>query len=1058
LPKISNAEFHLSKNSFKCTSCINKSNNANLKQKCNVCKSKLFNDAICFACNFPPPEIHELFKNNEDDFVHCIQFLFNDRILPVFERGFKCGYLNMNSLTNKYQEVAHFLDINKFDYFACTETKLTNNYTNGMLHAQGYDFLRYDRHSKSGGGTAIYIKSDHKYHCMQFDVTFPEFVEVHAVKIYPKFRKPVVVVSIYKPPSTENDIFLDSLDAFLHILTSENSNFVIMGDNNINLLLNDKPARNIKALAKLFSMKQLIINPTRVTNTSSTLIDHIFTPLTMKIKQSGNFTLTHSDHECIFVTLGTPIVKSPPKLINLRDLKHADFNEATERLKQIDLLSLFQLDTGNKEDIFTHFNDILSLLINSVAPFKKKRVKNRGNSWLTKDLIQLYKQRDACLQQARLLQSDSLFKTFRQLRNAANIATKRQKVEYFSEKFQSSSDSKNVWKVFNELTGKCITEKKIVDTLTIDGKLNHQTEQISLELAKRFVVDGPNEKEQILTFKDEVDSDNDDTYVSAKEVKTAVLGLKSRPDNYKHDIPFTFLSKTIDILSEPIAVICNRLLEKSVFPKTLKHAIVTPLYKGKGSIYDAGSFRPISTLKIFGKIIEKILHEKLSSKIEHENLFDDNQHGFRRGRSCQTALAVVTNNILTSIGKRNMKVGAVMVDLLQAYNHISHFDLLFMLKNKYKIKPKILKLLCDYFLDRTFAIKLGEFVSRSFELKTGLVQGSILSCLLFNCFFDSVYEALPDTLHCKFADDLIFYVEGECEDVIIAKLHTLLTSLDNWCISMKLKINFNKTKFMLFHKSQNKIKPDVKLIFKGEIIEKVSSFRYLGMYLDENLNFDTHFNHVLSKLSSAIGCLNVCKKYFTEKIFIIMINAFLYSVIDYGLSVWGCICNTKLQYLQNKINNFIKIFFYPKLSKLFSKQMWNKNNINDATIINVRNNLRKLNSKIEINDLLQKCNVLSVTERYNYYLLCNVWKVVKCNSKIKSLNEMFIFQERNGVVSLSQRLNIPSMYTKLACISKNSFQYKAIQLWNQLPQKNKEVGSLVLFKDSICEWIMSSRK
>jgi hypothetical protein len=218
-----------------------------------------------------------------------------------------------------------------------------------------------------------------------------------------------------------------------------------------------------------------------------------------------------------------------------------------------------------------------------------------------------------------------------------------------------------------------------------------------------------------------------------------------------------------------------------------------------------------------------------------------------------------------------------------------------------------------------------------------------------------------------------------------------------------------------------------------------------------------HFNHVVSKLSSAIGCLNVCKKYFTEHVFIMMLNSFIYSIIDYGLTIWGCVCTSKLSYLQNKITNFIKIFFYPKLSKLFSRQLWRKDNVNDVTVKNTKNNLRSLNNKIEINDLLEKCNVLSVTERYMYYLLCNVFKTLKCNNNIQSLKEMFVFQERNDIVSLRQRLHVPSIYTKLACISKNSVQYQSIHLWNQLPQKNKEVGSLQLFKDSICEWIMSKR-
>jgi hypothetical protein len=381
------------------------------------------------------------------------------------------------------------------------------------------------------------------------------------------------------------------------------------------------------------------------------------------------------------------------------------------------------------------------------------------------------------------------------------------------------------------------------------------------------------------------------------------------------------------------------------------------------------------------------------------------------------------------------------------------------LHEKFNINGKILGVLCDYFINRTFKISNGKYISKDFNLNVGLAQGSVLACFLFNCYYNSVFESIPGVRYCIFADDLCIYCENTSETVLTEHLTSTLASLNSWCIKMKMQINFSKTKYMIFHKPQNKVQNDLTIQVCNVTIEKVSSFKYLGLYLDENLNYELHFNHVCTKLSAAIGCMNLSRKYLNEKTFIIMLNTFLYSVIDYGLIIWGCICPTKLDYLQQKINNCIKTFFFPVLSKLFSKDFWNKTNISNNALHSTRKNLRALNNKIEMNALLEKCNVLSVRERYDYYLLLSVFKTMKPICNIKHLKEFYSFHKRNGTISPGHRLEVPNIYTKLSKISQNSVQYKAISLFNKIPTNIRENSNLSIasFKNSISIWCMRER-
>lgn len=1051
LPTMKQSIYHNVKNNWNCDECITKSN-LNIgknKQKCNTCTRVIFTNIICFHCNFPSPKVHEIFSTDEYDYSLYLPFLFKEKTFPKFEKGIRVGHLNVNSLTNKYHEVSDFLTKFKFDIFACTETKLNNHYTNGMLIPENYQILRQDRHAKRGGGTLLYIRNDHKYCIANFDVAFPEFVEVHALKIFPKFRKPLICISIYKPPKTNNEAFLSSFEALVSNLNKENDDFMILGDLNIDLIKNKKYSKELKSMIKTLTLKQLINNPTRTTDKSSTLIDHIYIPKSMNrlVRQSGNFILTESDHDCIFSVLNYKKIKFPPKIIQSRNFKKTDWKAVTEKFEQIDFNILIECPI---QDIYNEFLLTIDKLINEIAPFKKKRIKDRNNKWLTSELLKLYKKRDECRHEAKITNNLELTKYYKCIRNTANIATKHAKKTYFTDKFKGANDCKKIWNTYNELTGKSNQAKDKIQSLQIDNKTCDNKDAIANNFAKAFVVKGPDESDKIIKFKDEILTSDDDFQIDSVDVCFAIRSLNTKPDNHKTDIPYTFLSKLDTLIAKPIALIFNRMLNESHIPIQLKKAIISPVYKCKGSKEDASSYRPISVLPIFDKIFEKVLHKKLSTDIENAGHFDDNQHGFRKGRSCQTALNQFTSKIQEAIGKPNNKVGVVFVDLQLAYNHIPYFELLKILKEKYNVSGKILKILCEYFIERKFTIKLGSFESKPFDLHIGLPQGNIIGSLLFNCYYNEVSKSLLNAKYCLFADDLAFYLEDTSEVNLIKRLESILDSLNEWCGEMKLSINFNKTKFMVFHKPQISIDKSIQLKHNNIIIERVNSFKYLGLYLDEKLNYDTHYDHVINKISSALGCINTIRKYITEQMFVIIINAFVLSIIDYGLQIWGCISTTKLNALQNKINNAIKVFFYPNLSKLHSKQLWSSN---DPQSNKTKANLRKLNRNIDMNNLLEKCNMLSIEERYHYYMLLEVSKIMKNDFKINSLKVMFSMQDGNN--SLGQRLK-----TYLcSSTSQKSFRYRATKAWNELPVKIRNFNiSTTKFKFELTKHLLNLRK
>jgi hypothetical protein len=179
-------------------------------------------------------------------------------------------------------------------------------------------------------------------------------------------------------------------------------------------------------------------------------------------------------------------------------------------------------------------------------------------------------------------------------------------------------------------------------------------------------------------------------------------------------------------------------------------------------------------------------------------------------------------------------------------------------------------------------------------------------------------------------------------------------------VKVMVFVNFDKTKFMIFHNERCKIKEDVRLFdINNIIIERVFSIKYLSLYLDPSLTFKDHFDYVLSKICQRIKFLHGVKRYLNQQAMCSMVNAYLHSVTDYCIDIWTVQNDNKLDLIQCKIDNFLKCYYFPKLAK---QKCYRK--LNYAS-------LRK---SIDIRKIRTDCNFLSLKERSEYVTLKTAFK------------------------------------------------------------------------------------
>ena len=142
--------------------------------------------------------------------------------------------------------------------------------------------------------------------------------------------------------------------------------------------------------------------------------------------------------------------------------------------------------------------------------------------------------------------------------------------------------------------------------------------------------------------------------------------LKTNKATGIDDISAKYLKLSASVVSQPLATILNLSITNGIFPDDLKKAKVTPIFK-KGEKHDINNYRPISVLPIITGIFERYISTCLIGFLDEHKLIYENQSGFRRHHSCQTALTKMVDNWFTAMNNDEVVV-AVLLDLSKAFD------------------------------------------------------------------------------------------------------------------------------------------------------------------------------------------------------------------------------------------------------------------------------------------------------------------------------------------------------------------------------------------------------
>jgi ribonuclease HI/exonuclease III len=433
----------------------------------------------------------------------------------------------------------------------------------------------------------------------------------------------------------------------------------------------------------------------------------------------------------------------------------------------------------------------------------------------------------------------------------------------------------------------------------------------------------------------------------------------SDPSEAGNDTPTSLPAKAFLLLL--IAVYRRRII-----PERWKISLIISIFKS-GDPADPNNYRGISLMNVGCKIMMAILAERISSKLENEFRLSASQAGFRKKEEA-VLQATCLYEVLAQRRNRGKKTYVLFLDLVKAYDRVSH-NILFEKMKAFGIRGSCLEFIMAMYNNSCFAVRNHDGgMGRKTQLKTGLRQGCPLSPILFNIFINDLLQSMESkglgvnlnwTSSTRVLSGLLFADDG----VILAPSHTKLklqlSEIDAWCELNQMECGVSKCGLMAVGASDNGWAQDDRWKINGKQIPWVQGYKYLGVYISEDLDLDKAAACRLTEGWNAICRMRSFLKNprIPQALRIEALRTYGISHFYYGSELWGG--NRKITTkFQVKINHALRwILGVTRIDKIPNKVMWTELGVNpfhEACLVGrFRLYFKALNSKTRARDLIK---------------------------------------------------------------------------------------------------------
>ena len=753
------------------------------------------------------------------DFQDTCEYKDDLTDLPTDPTDLSILQWNIRGLLGKISEVHKVLNLTtsqrQIDVFILSETWLTDR-TESMVNVPGYHLVCKNRNDRKGGGVGILLSQHVKFRERNDLTENTILTEGHFVEIMSR-KGNILVGSMYRPPNTNEQDFLDYVSRIISVGKREKKEVILGMDHNLDLLKFHKHKNTELFLENILDngYMPLITKPSRITKTSSTLIDNIFVSQGLQGDiESGLLINDSSDHLSCLAQIGNilPGLKEPVKIEN-RKLTVETISSIKSDLQKQDWNDL---ETLKVDDSFNYLHNKLTESLNRHAPVRTKTIlKGKlDEPWIHSGLKKCMKKQHSLYRLT--LKNDCTIEQVKKYKNYLNTLTKLKRVckkNYYKDKcYEFKSNTHKLWRLVNTAIKKTNDKTCIIECIKSGQVMMYKGEAIAESLAMYFATVGKQFANKIgqpqVPIKNYINRivPNENSLfmkpTTPYEINTCIEELLNKNSSGHNDISNRLLKALKDELVQPLTVIFNQSIAEGTFPETMKIAEVIPLYKGKERFL-SNNYRPILLLITLSKLLEKLIYKRTYDHLEQTGQLYKSQYGFRSKHSCENAVSELVGEIIKANDKNKYTL-SVFLDLSKAFDTLDH-HILFSKLERYSIRGNCLDWFKSYLSGRSLRTKCrtadNDLVVKSNldQVEYGTPQGSCLGPLIFLIFTNDLYLNLIHTNSILFADDTTLYFSHRNLSYAKWCIEEDLKILVDWFCANKLTLNLDKTVAMLFH-------------------------------------------------------------------------------------------------------------------------------------------------------------------------------------------------------------------------------------------------------------------
>lgn len=910
------------------------------------------------------------------------------------DRDLNIIHLNARSISAHFSDIHNILFKSNIHVCAVSETFLKTDSLCHQFLIPGYQIIRNDRTHKGGGGVAFYIQDQFKFKLVrQSDPG--SVIEYLFIELLFSSMK-VLVGVFYNPPPSSNKI--NKLNDFLPEILSKYSHAIFLGDFNINLLKPSAEVKRFKSVARSLSLDFLDLNPTchSAISSVSSLIDLILVNNRDYVTGFGQLPVSGiSEHDLIFLSYRAHFPKVPLKSKLIKDFKNMNPDLIRTQATALDWDSIYLQSTSN--DKLSVFYNNLNVILSEI-PTKRIFSSPNGIPWYNISIKYAELDRDRAYNLWLRTREPNDRKVFCYFRNKVTLLKRHFKGSYFKHKLTTlHNDPKTFYTNLNNL---------------ISSKNDSVKPTLSPDEFNEYFCTSANTPASGIVFNSQ-GSPHEDSLpelcfrcIESEELLNSLSHVKSNAIG-SDGVPRNLILILLPIIFPFILHIFNFIITSSEYPSAWKKSTVLPIPKTKipSKVSD---FRPIGTLPFLSKCFEHCLKKQMDPFIYKNRLLNKFQSGFRSHYGTDPALLRVFNDLSLSLDQNKISI-LILLDFSKAFDSVNHTLLLQKLSGFFKFSVLACKLLGSYLSNRCQSVSYSDKLSSERPISQGVVQGSILSTVLFSVLINDLPKVLQHCLYMIFADDFQFYISGYISeiDTLYAKLNEDFNAISRWAGENGLTLNINKTQAILFSKSPAVVPP---LILNNIEIPFTKTVKNLGVTFDSSLNWDHHIGSVCGRIYGTLNRLYQVRECLSEHVRLKIVKSLIIPHILYGSCLfWNCkskyLC--KLRKAVNSCTRFV--FDIPARERLGDKR---------NAILGM-----SLNNFLKFRTVSSLFKIITFQQPDYLFQLLNFFKSSRT--------------PRNIVIPRSQ-----SRYYH------NSFFVAGVKLWNTLPNDIKTSKTVHVFRNS----------